>query len=58
MRFNLTDPAIQSSPSLVPGDVVSTITLIMDVPAGADTASAGGLVVIGNIDVNGTLVGK
>ncbi|MBZ5662476.1 MAG: hypothetical protein LAO08_18900 [Acidobacteriia bacterium] len=58
VRFNLTDPSIQSSPSLVPGDVVSTITLIMDVPASADPASAGGLVVIGNIDVNGTLVGK
>ncbi len=58
VRFNLTDPAIQSSPTLVPGDVASTITLIMDVPASADPASAGGLVVVGNIDVNGTLVGK
>jgi hypothetical protein len=58
VRFNLTDPTVQSSPGLVPGDVVSSITLIMDGAATADPASAGGLVVIGNIDVNGTLVGK
>jgi len=58
VRFDLTDPTIQSSPSLVPGDVISSITLIMDVAASADATSAGGLVVIDNIDVNGTLVGK
>ena len=58
VRFNLTDTTIQSSPSLVPGDTISTITLIMDGAASTDPTSAGGLVVIGNIDVNGTLVGK
>jgi Viral BACON domain len=58
VRFNLTDPAIQTSPSLVPGDVVSSITLLMDVAASADPASAGGLVVIDSIDVNGTFVGR
>jgi len=58
VRFNLTDPSIQSSPSLVPGDVISSISIVMDGAASADPTSAGGLVVIGNIDVNGTLVGK
>ena len=58
VRFNLTDPSIQSSPSLVPGDVVSSITLLMDVGATADPSTAGGLVVIDGIDVNGTRVGR
>jgi hypothetical protein len=58
VRFNLTDATIQSSPSLVPGDMVSSITLMMDIGASSDPASAGGLVVIDNIDVNGKFVGK
>ena|GEM_PF-2146032 len=58
VRFNLTDATIQSSPSLVPGDVVSSISLIMDVAASADPTSAGGLVVIDNININGKFVGK
>ena len=58
VRFNLTDPSIQTSPSLVPGDMISSISLIMDTGASADPTSAGGLVVIDNIDINGKFVGK
>jgi hypothetical protein len=56
VRFNLADTG-QTSPPITPGQQVSSITLVLD--QGPGTASAaGGLVVIDNIDVNGTFVGK
>jgi len=38
--------------------MISSISLIMDTGASADPTSAGGLVVIDNIDINGKFVGK
>jgi hypothetical protein len=57
VRFNLTDP-LQISPALLPGDTITSITLVLDQGPGTDPAAAGGLVVIDNIDINGTLVGR
>ena len=57
VRFNLTDQA-QTSPVILPGDSVSSITLVMDQGPETGSSSAGGLVVIDNIDVNGTFVAK
>jgi Viral BACON domain len=54
VRFNLTDSA-QTSPVILPGDSVSSITLVMDQ---GPEAGSGGLVVIDNIDINGTFTGK
>jgi hypothetical protein len=58
VRFKLTDSSIQTSPSILPGDSVSSITLVMDQGPETGSSAAGGLVVIDNIEVNGTLVGK
>lgn len=57
VRFNLSESA-QTSPIILPGDSVSSITLVMDQGPETGTSAAGGLVVIDNIDVNGTFVGK
>jgi len=57
VRFTLTDP-LQISPALLPGDTITSITLVLDQGPGTDPAAAGGLVVIDNIDINGTLVGR
>src|SRR6267154_564610 len=57
VRFNLADP-LQVSPALLPGDTITSITLVLDQGPGTDPAAAGGLVVIDNIDINGTLVGR
>ena len=53
VRFNLAETS-QSSPALTPGETVSSITLVLDVGPEAGATAAGGLVVIDNIDINGT----
>jgi hypothetical protein len=53
VRFNLADTS-QTSPAIVPGEQVSSITLVLDYGPEAGSTAAGGLVVIDNIDVNGT----
>jgi hypothetical protein len=58
VRFDLTDAKVQSDPAIVPGDTVTSITLVLDQGPEAGSTAAGGLVVIDNIDVNGTFVGK
>jgi hypothetical protein len=58
VRFKLTDSAIQTSPAILPGDSVSSITLVMDQGPETGPTAAGGLVVIDNIDINGSFVGK
>jgi hypothetical protein len=57
VRFNLTD-SMQTSPVILPGDSVSSITLVLDQGPGTGSSAAGGLAIIDNIDVNGTFVGK
>jgi hypothetical protein len=57
VRFNLTDQG-QTSPPIMPGDSVLSITLVMDRGPETGSSAAGGLVVIDNIDINGTIVGK
>jgi hypothetical protein len=57
VRFNLTDSA-QTSPVIMAGDSVTSITLVMDQGPEAGAMAAGGLVVIDNIDINGTFAGK
>jgi hypothetical protein len=57
VRFNLTDTA-QTSPAILAGDSVTSITLVLDQGPETGSTAAGGLVVIDNIDVNGTIVGK
>jgi len=57
VRFNLAD-ATQTSPVITPGEQVSILTLVLDEGPGSGAAAAGGLVVIDNIDVNGTFAEK
>jgi hypothetical protein len=57
VRFNLT-VSTQTSPVILPGDSVSSITLVMDQGPETGSSAAGGLVIIDNIDVNGTFAGK
>jgi len=57
VRFNLADTA-QTSPAITPGEQVSSITLLLDLGPEAGSTAAGGLVVIDNIDINGTFAGK
>jgi hypothetical protein len=53
VRFNLAD-ATQTAPVITPGEQVSSITLVMDLGPEAGASAAGGLVVIDNIDINGS----
>jgi hypothetical protein len=55
VRFNLADTS-QTSPAITAGETVSSITLVLDLGPEAGSTAAGGLVVIDNIDVNGTFV--
>ncbi len=58
VRFNMSATA-QASLGFVPGDTVTSITLVQDQgPDPAVAGSAGGLVVIDNIDINGTFAGR
>jgi BACON domain-containing protein len=57
VRFNLTD-SMQTSPVILPGDSVSSITLVLDQGPVTGSSAAGGLAIIDNIDVNGTFAGK
>ncbi len=53
VRFNLADTS-QSNPAITPGETVSSITLVLDLGPEAGASAAGGLVVIDDIDINGT----
>lgn len=53
VRFNLAETS-QTNPAITPGETTSSITLVLDVGPEAGPAAAGGLAVIGNIDINGT----
>jgi len=58
VRFNMS-AAAQATMLFVPGDTITSITLVQDQgPDPAVQGSAGGLVVIDNIDINGTMAGK
>jgi len=58
VRFNMSAMA-QAALGFVPGDTITSITLIQDqAPDPAVQGSAGGLVIIDNIDINGTFAGK
>jgi hypothetical protein len=57
VRFNLAD-STQTSPPITPGEQVSTITLLLDEGPESGAAAAGGMVVIDNIDINGTFAEK
>ena len=57
VRFNLAD-ITQTTPAITPGEQLSTVTLVLDEGPESGTAAAGGLVVIDNIDINGTFAGK
>jgi len=49
----------QAALNFVPGDTITSITIVQDQgPDPAVQGSAGGLVVIDNIDINGTMAGK
>ena len=53
LRFDPTNPA-QTSPAIAAGSRVKSIYLVLD--SGPETGSS--MVVLDNIDVNGTLIGK
>ena len=57
VRFNLADTA-QTNPAITPGEQVSSITLVLDYGPESGAAAAGGLVVIDNIDINGSFAGR
>jgi hypothetical protein len=56
LRFDVTDPA-QASPAITPGTTVKSIWVVFDEGPTASNAAAG-MVVLDNIDVNGTLIGS
>jgi hypothetical protein len=53
VRYNLD----RANPPITPGMQVQSITLVLDQGPGSGQGAAGGLAVIDNIDVNGTLIG-
>ena len=53
VRFNLAETS-QANPAITPGETVSSITLVLDLGPEAGASAAGGLVVIDDIDINGT----
>jgi len=57
VRFNLAD-ATQTAPAITPGEQLSSVTLVLDEGPESGAAAAGGLVVIDNIDINGTFAEK
>jgi hypothetical protein len=57
VRFNLAD-ATQANPPILPGEQLTSITLVLDYGPESGATAAGGMVVIDNIDVNGTFAGK
>lgn len=57
VRFDPTS-AQQTTQPITPGEQVKSIALVLDQGPGADPSTAGGLAVIDNIDVNGTIVAK
>jgi hypothetical protein len=57
VRFSLTDP-LQVSPALVPGDSITSITVVLDYGPESGATAAGGMVVIDHIDINGTFAGR
>ncbi len=57
VRFNLAD-ATQANPVILPGEQLTSITLVLDYGPEAGATAAGGMVVIDHIDVNGTFAGK
>jgi len=57
VRFDL-GSTTQTSPPITPGQQVKNIALVLDQGPETGASAAGGLVVIDNIDINGTLVGK
>jgi len=56
VRFNLAETS-QANPAITPGETVSSITLVLDLGPEAGASAAGGLVVIDEIDINGTFAG-
>ncbi len=58
LRFNMSAMA-QAALMFVPGDTITSMTIVQDQgPDPAVQGSAGGFVVIDNIDINGTFAGK
>jgi hypothetical protein len=57
VRFNMS-AAMQASLGILPGDTVSSLTLVLDYGPESGATAAGGLVVIDNIDVNGKFAGR
>jgi len=58
VRFNMSAMA-QAALGFVPGDTITSITIVQDqAPDPAVQGSAGGLVIIDNIDIDGTFAGK
>jgi hypothetical protein len=57
VRFNLAD-ATQTNPVVLPGEQVTSITLVLDYGPESGVTAAGGMVVIDHIDINGTFAGR
>ncbi len=55
VRFNLIDPK-QTTPPITPGQQVEKISIVLDQGPETGAGAAGGLVVLDNIDINGTLI--
>jgi hypothetical protein len=54
VRFDMSATA----QTFVPGDTITSITLMLDYGPESGVTAAGGMVVIDNIDINGTVAGK
>ncbi len=58
VRFNLADTTQTNNQPILPGEQLTSITLVLDYGPESGATAAGGMVVIDNIDVNGTFAGK
>jgi len=58
VRFNLADTTQTNNQPILPGEQLTSITLVLDYGPESGATAAGGMVVIDHIDINGTFAGK